>query len=311
MRGFAKFDHTWLEGFIPQLPAREGIILYLESRASLNQQHDFGRLLTATKKSPRTLERAIEAMTTQKELHQKNGYYYLGSSADKVSDRVSDKVAPHTPTNLATNTATNTPTSLSETAQENTVSDNKSMAPKKLKEGKEGKEVEETVSSTVFSSSLMPVWKLWIVASKLSGISLEQNQKDWNRWAELGLEIELQNHALEILKAGSYEFPVLALLKRMKGTEAVQQAKSEQQKTRESTSRAVLEGQNIIIGSRWEHPGSKKPLEVIEINNGTVFFAEGGPIGETWLSHMAGWKPLEQIPKDSPGTAFPKDRGVA
>ncbi len=148
MRGFAKFDHVWLEVFIPQLPAREGIILYLESRKGVNQKHDFGRLMTATKKSARTLERAIEQMVKDGELVVKDDHYFVAKtadiSADKHSDKDADKVEARTPTNMGTKMATEAPTNLSKIATENAVLDEETDTRKKLVEGKEGKEVVTT-----------------------------------------------------------------------------------------------------------------------------------------------------------------------
>ena len=60
----------------------------------------------------------------------------------------------------------------------------------------------------------------------------------------------------------------------------------------ELKTQAAQHNAEVTIGSRWEHPRSKLPLQVAEINGSTVFFEDGGPIEEIWVSHMVGWKLL-------------------
>jgi len=140
------------------------------------------------------------------------------------------------------------------------------------------------------------VWKLWVAHCDLKGPSLEANQQEWNEWMKLGLGEELETQAREVIKLGKgdggYKFPVAGLSSRMKGKINVQHAKLEQRVSEECSAAAVLERQSIVLGSRWEHPSTRQALQVAEISGTTVFFEDGGPIDEIWLSHMAGWKQL-------------------
>lgn len=134
MKGYAKFDHSWLAQFIPTLPAREGIILFLQSKATLRQQkYGLGHLVEALQKDPRTVQRALDLLLKEERVFEVDGFLTLTKPVTKASAKPPTKM----PTSLPTNSSI--------FGFEKAVLQSKSLFPKNKKnmENKKNRVVEE------------------------------------------------------------------------------------------------------------------------------------------------------------------------